>query len=222
MDLTKGLFILVITMIFVALANLAITFTKVSDIRQEVTGMATGYVNITVNTQVNIAVNNDTIWWGPGVVNSTWEGEDNYNAELTTHGEGSPTVTGGNWTSTDESHAYAIQVQNIGNVNCSLKLYSDKDASDLFNSLSGTNQSFQWNVSQKESSSCSAGTEPLGVFRDVNKSAANEAMFCGQFDSNPARDEVFIDTYLMVPNDAQNTNSQEVATITITGDTAGG
>jgi hypothetical protein len=207
---------LVVVVVFIALANLAITFTKVSDIRQEMTGRATGYVNLTINTQLNIALYNETVWWGEGVVNASWEGETLNYANLTTHADATSTIIGGNWSTNDAS---GITIANIGNINCSLTLQSDNNASDLFDSETTGLQTFQWNVSEKEAGACGGGNgdEQFEVFIDVNKTAAGT--YCNQFGYLPGKNELFFDFHLQVPHDAQNTGHQ-IATITVTGDTA--
>lgn len=199
--------ILIIAIILVVISLISCCIVLFSD--KKLTGYAVdeGYINVTVITVVDINVSQDTINWGPGIVNTS-AGYDN--ATLTTFGGGTATVEGGNW-STDG--VGSIEIMNTGNINCSLKLQTAKNAHDLFGSLTSTNELYELNVSDKEEGSCSGGN--FSTWETADK---NEKIFCNQFDYN-INNELYLNVKLAVPKDATNTGELSDV-ITITGDTA--
>lgn len=176
------------------------------------TGMATneGYVNLSILTSVNINMTRDRINWSSGSVNT---GERN--ATLYTRGDNTGIADRGNWSGAD---AKAFVVENIGGVNCSIKLQTMKNAHDFFNSSTSSNEQYMWNISNKNPESCSGGAT-LGVWTDVNKTDGG-TLFCSQFSNNIASNEIYIDILLTIPYDSQNTGEQSDI-LTVSADTAG-
>jgi len=182
------------------------------EILGKTTGFASyGYVNLTINTQITLNVTNNTVNWGPGMVNAGL-----VNATLITHGGSIGTQTGGNWSGTN---ALALFVENIGNINCSLSIQAGKSAAGF---LSGTGPEYQWNVSNAHANACGAWGElsSKGVFVDVNVSAA--ATVCNKLDFHTGKRGMYIDFRLVVPYDVNSTiaNALIADTITISGNTA--
>jgi len=202
------LVILVIVSILVVLIQISVTYIKISEFEKELTGKASGYVNITIDTLVSVNLSRDSLNWGEGVIDY-----GQLNATLFTQGDNDGNVTRGNWSGTG---VYGFIVENIGSVNSTLSLESLKNASDFFTSVSNSNQQYQFNVSNKEDSSCSGGV--LGVWADVNKTSGG-TLYCGQFGFNSGRNEVYINVLLTVPYDAANIGEQ-TDTITVTANVA--
>jgi len=182
------------------------------DFKGFLTGKATneGHLNITILTAININLTRDSINWSSGIVTP---GENN--ATLYTRGNDTGVVQRGNWTGAD---ARAFVIANIGGVNCSIKLQTGKNAHDFFNSLTNSNEQYMWNVSNKESNSCSEGAM-LGAWTDVNKTSGGTE-FCKQFDNHQGSNEIYVDILLTIPYDAQNFGEQS-DTLTVTADAAG-
>ena len=206
MNINSVLAVLATLAILLALANISVTLMKVNDF-DKLTGFAAGYVNITVNTQATINFSQDIVNWSSGTIIPP-----NKNASLSTNGAGSATIARGNWSAS----AHALVLANIGNVNVTLTLQSSKDAADFFGGSAG-DRAYQWNISNKEGSSCTlagAGNIVLDQWKDVNKSVAKA---CGNFSFDQDHNEIFIDIKMVVPYDAQYTDSLQTGTITATG-----
>jgi uncharacterized delta-60 repeat protein len=150
-----------------------------------------GYVNVSITTTLAIEIIQEDVDFGEGAVDA---GESN--AELYTNQANAPTQNRGNWTL---PNAYAIEVRNVGNINCSLDVGSSKTASSF---LGGTNPEYQWKVSDKESGSCSGGLTH-GSWYDVNSSAR----LCQHLSPINSSDEIFLDIRVVVPYDANPTGS---------------
>ena len=196
---------LAIIAIVISLANFLVTLTKTSDMKQ-LTGYATGEVNLTVQQMASINFSITSIEWGHGKVN---QAEDN--ATLYTNGGAAPTIERGNWSSS----ATGLVLENVGNINVSITLQGTASASDLFASESGTHQMYQWNVSNKEINSCSEAAGVLNEFWDANKSDA--ATVCDQFDFGSGNNEIYIDVLMTIPSDSRNQSITLSDTITATG-----
>lgn len=200
----------------VALVNISVTLVKVSQVTGYAT--ATGTVNLTILQIVEINMSNGSIEWGHGRVSS---GQSN--ATLNTNGvDGVGTVTNGNWTTTGQlGSAPGFILDNVGNVNASLKLETDKNANDLFGSRTATHETYEWNVSQRLANSCSGGNSSLlNKFVDVNKTP-DSTTFCDDFNYETNANSIIIDILLTVPADSANVSSDAsaviVSTLTATG-----
>ncbi len=191
------------------LLNIFMVFLNISFFKEKITGHASGYVNITILSQINIALYNDSIEWGGGDIDI---GESN--ATLYTRGHDQAVVLRGNWS--NES-VYGMIIKNIGNVNCSLFIKTEKNASSFFQSSSNSNQEYMLNVSNKNGDACNGGVV-LGNWSDVNVSDPG-TKYCSQFSYSINNNEVFLDVLFTVPFDSQVTGYQS-DNIIITGDSA--
>jgi hypothetical protein len=208
---TKNLIaVLAVIAVTIALVNLTVTFMKINEAKDAATGYVTqtGYVNVTIASNVNINLTNATINWGSGFVYTNLSYN---NATLHTRGpNGTGNVTGGNWSCTTCS---GIHIQNIGTVNVSLNLSTDVNANDMFGGTAAY-QSFKWNVSNDETRSCVGGMTK-NIWIDVNKTPATE-IACTQLGSGPTVNEMYVDILLDIPADYDTSkdNQQQNATIT--------
>jgi len=209
MKLNDLLVILIIVSILIVLIQISVTYIKISDFEEELTGKASGFVNLTIDTSVSINLSRNSLNWGEGVIDS-----EEVNATLYTQGDDDGNVTRGNWSGVG---VYGFIVENIGNINSTLSLKSNKNSSDFFASDSSSNQQYQFNISNKEDSSCSGGAT-LGAWADANKTSGG-TKYCNHFDYNDARNEIYIDALFTVPFDALNIGEQ-TDTITVTANTA--
>jgi len=204
---------LAFAVVAVAMFNLSVSFIKISDFNEKVTGLASGYVNLTVNTQISIAMHNDTIEWGGGVVNT----DSGYSfANLTTHAFQNGTVdAGGNWTNNSNS-ALGIVVENTGSVNASLTITSENDSEHF---IGGTGPIFRWNVTDKEAGTCNNGShDALSTWTDANTGGLK---FCEEMGYLIGADEIYLDVWLGIPVDANRTGVAIGNQLTFTADTAG-
>ncbi|MBR9706256.1 hypothetical protein GOV14_04425 [Candidatus Pacearchaeota archaeon] len=196
MEQKNILMILAVAAVLVALVNVSITFLKVNDFRNALTGFAssdTGTVNITVLGTLDLNFVRDTIDWGAGVV---YTNGTEPNATLTTRGNGQALVVGGNWSATN---VYGFVIANNGSVNVTLNLTSNKNATDLFGVAPSGLSQFKWNITNKDTGSCSgAGGSGLNTFYSINKTTD---IMCLQFGSAASTNEIFLDFLIQVPGD---------------------
>ena len=123
MDQDNLIVTLAIVAVVLAIIGSGMMFVKIN---KQITGYASGFVNVTVETAIDLNVSQPSVSWGSGLVNSTGGFT---NATLTTGGGGDATVVGGNWSTAGIA---AMQMANLGNVNCSVKITSAKNAADFF------------------------------------------------------------------------------------------
>ena len=210
MKINNLLAIFAVIAIVVALINVSVTIIKVSDLKAKMTGYATGagFVNLSIVQVIDMNMSNASVTWGAGRVLS-----GNNNATLRTNGRGASTVERGNWSAI---YASALELDNIGNVNATLTLQGTLTAAQLFRSASSTNQMYQWNISQRLANSCSGGNFSTigGKYGNVNTTAQT---ICDDFNYANGANSLFIDIWLTVPQDSQNTSTIISDTITATG-----
>lgn len=205
-----------LVLVVVAMANLAITFYKVSDFNEKITGNAVGYVNLTVSTSIAINISQAYTAWGNGVVNATGQGPlCTLNATLTTHGLGTATSFCGNWSGASGSLANvdAIVLQNVGSANCSIHMSSDKDADSLVGGTASINQ-FRWNITNKDAGACVTWNTTWGnqnQFVDVN---TTQQGICERLSFASGQREMMIDTQIVVPYDSLTGDRGAIFTIT--------
>jgi len=201
------LVIFVVGVILIVLINISVVFIKISDFEREMSGLvSSGYVNLSVNTIMTINLTRASLNWGSGRVNAG----NSTGAILYTSGNKDGTVIGGSWTG---SGVNGFIVENIGNINASLKLKTGKNASDIFAGSSGSNQEYKLNVTNKEPGSCSGGVV-LGEWVDVNVTSPG-TKYCNQFSPLLGSNEIFVDVWLKVPYDTSNLGTQsDILTIT--------
>jgi hypothetical protein len=209
MKLMNVIAVLSFISIIVILINIVGIFIKISDFEKEMTGKASGYVNISVSSIVTINLTRDSMNWGSGRVDS-----GSTNATLYTRGNNNASVSNGNWS---EDNAKAFVVENTGNVNVSLSLQNVNNAKDLFASVSNSNQEYKLNISNKEAGSCSG--DLVNIWTNVNKTSGG-TRYCSQFSPLGNKDEVFIDVWLKVPYDASNIGTLS-DTLTVIASSAG-
>lgn len=213
------LLLIAIVAVVITVINFYSVITKIADFRVAITGLAgtLGYVNVTVNTQVAIEFTNDTLNWGPGIVNTTggWT-----NATLTTNVT-SAYVTGGNWSNSGKR---GLTIENTGNLNATLSLNSSQTAVQMFGGTAAR-QAFQWNITSVKGTgvagsclndSCSGTPSTIATWSDVNTTTGQTVCDCIPWE--PTKDLISIDILLRVPDDATNVNLRS-ATITATATT---
>ena len=188
--------LLAIALVAVVVSALGVGFTyyTVVGFQAWLTGMATdtATANLSIPTSEQINFTTDNINWGSGLVSSGAT-----NATLMTDGTNN---TNGNWTNITTGFI----LENIGNVNVTLNLSANNDASSF---IGGTSPLYQYNVTNVESNSClnsSGGTGGLnlGVYTDANTTSKE---ICGIFQYIDSADTIRIDLKVVVPNDAVGT-----------------
>jgi hypothetical protein len=181
--------VLAVVVVAVAVINLSITFVKVSDFQEKLTGYALGYVNISISSNIQINLTNSVTNFGAGGVNSTCD-----KAMLKTNGASTGVVLCGNWSA---DNGKGIVIENNGNVNATLTAQGANDAASF---IGGSGSTYEWNFSVSEAGSCSGGTLSQNVFRTANTSAP--ATLCTDFSPLDTGDEVTLDINITVPTDA--------------------
>jgi hypothetical protein len=195
------LLVLGIITVTMSLAGLGVTYIKVNQLKEQMTGNAVGYVNLSIVQEINIE-SNGSIEWGEGLVNTT--GGYNYTILETSSGAAG-NVTGGNWSA--ESKTQAIEIKNIGNVNCSLTFASRWETGAAHQLFGGTAmyENYTWKVSEKETGSCNTPTANFTRWTEPNGSIN----FCNNMGYVDTKDEVYFNVRLFVPYDANVTGNKE-------------
>ena len=181
--------VLAVAAVIVSAIGAGISYSSFTNQESWFTGYVTdsGTVNLTVITTASINFTTDNINFGVGRVDAGAP-----NATLVTTGRNN---TGGNWTNVTQGFV----LENIGNLNVSISIYTGKDA-DTF--LGGTNPEYQFNVTNVEIGSCIpwAGFN-LGEWYDANTTDPG-TFACSNFSYVDAGDELRIDMRLVVPSDS--------------------
>ncbi len=172
----------------------------------ELTGRVTdtAQVNVTIESTANLQFTDAVINFSSGRVDV---GQASATL-ISNHTE----ATNGNWTwSADE-----LTLENLGNVNLTVNLKSDKTADSLLN---GTSPVFQYSVNSSERSSCvqQEGGITLIAWNDVNVTGLG-TVICNPMGFENHKDLVTIYVKLVVPSDAAI--GSRVATFTATGTAA--
>jgi hypothetical protein len=186
--------------------NAVVTFVKVSDYNNKVTGYAAniGYVNLTISSTVIINVSQDATNWGPGIVNQS------NNATLQTNRNVAGTVARGNWST---ATARALIVQNLGTVNVTLNVSSNVNNSDFIPTGTLARKRFWYNFTNRDTNACNYSSQTTtSAWYNVSK---NAQIVCDKMRYGTGVREIWVDTLIMVPDDA--TASINSATFTFTG-----
>ncbi len=187
-----------------------------------------GVVNVTIVQNLVVNFTMDKIIWGQGFVNA---GEVNasldsaqsissvrgtWNRLTGVGGDGAPTPRG-------------FELQNIGNINATLYLKSDKTAAQFIGGIAGGGPMYRFNVSNQEAGSCltaagGAGMNNLNNYIDVNLThpgtPACERLRFGPSGSGGTPNTIRIDVLLQIPNDATPGTVAKTSNITATAEIA--
>jgi len=201
--------VLAVVVVAVAVLNLSVTFMKVSEFEKTLTGYATGYVNITVSSNIQINLTNSSVDFLAGAVNASCD-----SAILYTRGRNLPVIICGNWSTHSAAGVspHGIAIENTGNINCTLTANSSDGSvnGDWIGGTAGAGATYQWNVTMSESGSCAGGITK-NVWRTANSTQA--ATLCTDFSSVDAGDEVMLDVNLSIPADATTGALSDTITI---------
>jgi len=154
----------------------------------ELTGFATvndtGVVNVTIETSAALNFSTALLDFGSGAVTGGAAG-----ATLTSVGAGS--TTDGTWT----VQAGQLVLENIGNVNVSLNLTSNKTVADF---IGGTSPTFKAVVTDNETGSCN-GTQSFSTLADIS---TTQQIACDILGFADTADTINIDFEIYIPNNA--------------------
>ncbi len=204
METDKVLLTIAVVAVAVSVIGLVFTYNTISGFKLWLTGLATdtATANVTITSSEAINFTTDNINWGSGTVNG---GETN--ATLDT---ASGTVTGGTWTAVSQGFI----LENIGNVNVTLDLATDKDASTF---IGGTSPLYQFNVTNNEAGSCPSANQSItfGAYYDVNTTSPGTRV-CDNFQFTDASDTLRIDIKVVIPADAIPEAKGSIMTATAT------
>lgn len=208
MNNSLGYVVLILAILAVGFAttNSYMALNKYSKI-SELTGFGTsGYVNVTVATLVSVNFTQDTINWGAGSITT---GQNNASLLVT---DGGATATRGNWSTTGIK---PLAIENIGTVNITLKISSDKNATGLFAGSAG-NRRYQINVSNTDAASCNGGAiNNLSLWVEPNLTSPGD-QYCTQMGYLDTQDQVNISVILVIPYDGSSGALSSTLTATAT------
>jgi hypothetical protein len=221
--------VLTVVTIVVSLISLSFSYITTNQLKEKITGFATGYVNITIMTTIAINVSPQDINWGPGTINTTggWT-----NATLTTSTgkdgnvscgsnplNGLPAIGSecGNWTATglESQMTRGFNITNMGTVNASVNLSSDiRSAHNLFGGEpADVNEAYEWKATLGEANSCEGGTLNT-TWNAVNGVLYNNV--CNNLGYEDTKDTIIVDIRMTVPYNSNVTSSRERRTDSIT------
>jgi hypothetical protein len=196
--------LLVLAAIAVIVSGVGAIFTYYSIASSSLTGYvtATGTVNITILSQamINFSVNN--INWSTGMVTNAPG-----NATLVTTGANN---TGGNWTNITQGFI----IENIGNVNVSINLTADQNATQF---IGGTNPLYQLNITNNEPGSCNNASNfniSLGQWYNVTTLSTWGIFACSNLSFGDTNDTIRVDVKLVVPSDSKTGALGSIVTAT--------
>jgi hypothetical protein len=146
--------VLAISLLLLAIANISVTLIKENALKKQISGYvssASGFVNVTVSTNLDMTVSRTSLNFGSG---SVYSNQSN-NATLFTTGE-TATVNNGSW---DPTGITSMMIQNTGTLNFSLNVSADNN----YSLIGGTSTTpmFQINVSSNDSACTKNGYSNL-------------------------------------------------------------
>lgn len=148
----------------------------------------TSVLNVTITPTAAINFTSDFINFGAGSVN--------LGSSSATLDSGQTAAVGGTWTYS----AQHFVLENIGNVNVSLKLKTGKTAAQF---LGGTNPSYKYKIVGNEGSGASCTGGYASSWTEVSTSGSGDTI-CDAFRVASANDEITIDVQLVVPSDSDS------------------
>jgi len=189
--------LLTIAVIAVLISGIGVGFTyyTVTGFQAWLTGLVTdtATANVTISTTEAINFTTDNIDWGTGYIFSGY-----INATLRTDNIDN---VGGNWTNISQGFV----LENIGNINVSLNISTDKSAAQFIGGTAGGGPVYQYNVTNVEAGSCTNSTGfDLGTYYDVNYTSPGPSV-CDVFEYLDGKDSIRIDIKVVIPNDAAGT-----------------
>ena len=173
---------------------------SLASIGMQITGNATvtdtAIVNVTVSSFAAINFTVDLVNFNSGSVNDGSAG-----ATINTEG----TVTNGTWGET----LSGLTLENIGNVNVTLGLKSDKVAADY---LGGTSPTFKYKVNDSAGNSGACVNNAAETYTSFT---TEDVTVCSPLQFGDSADEIEIDIELYIPSDSYT--GEQTAIITATG-----
>ena len=176
---------------------------SIASIGMRLTGYAnvtdTAVVNVTIDSQAALNFTVDFIDFSNGTVNGGSSG-----AILNTNGT---STIDGSWTPITSN----LTLENIGNINLTLELYSSVNADDF---LGGTNPEFQYMLTEDEANSCNGVIDLAdgATYYEIN---TTNFTVCSEFPFADSQDQLAIDIRLYIPSDSYI--GERTATITAVG-----
>lgn len=220
----RTLAILLVVAIAISLGGTIVSLNRLAGVGAPVvTGFATddkgtASVNITSQASITFEINNNSIDWGNGWVNSSQSGTCQMTATSTQAGvdEGSEsTACKGDWAGASQG---ALVIENNGNVNISVMVQVNATATEFL----GTGGGFAFIVNESEVGACNAtfslNTTTSGDWFPWPADADTDVPVCMLFDYNDAMDT--LDLHLRVNISYQSDlvgQGTTIAEITATG-----
>jgi hypothetical protein len=205
MESGKNLLIVGLIALIVSLIGTGLTYSVVSSIKQSWNSGYVSYGNVSITVEQSALINftQNFINISNGVVN---EGSDR--ALIDTSDDG--TVTGGTFTIDPWPRNYML-IENIGNVNVTLNLTSDADATEFIGGSLGGGPLYRVKISNNNSIACVNSTMgdimsndyTVGTFVDIT---SQPTIFCDYFkfesqDGHPSA--LRLDVFLGIPKDSK-------------------
>jgi hypothetical protein len=204
--------IFAIVILLVALVNFGVTYVKYNNMKRQITGYASGYVNVTISAFSYLNLSRDTINFGTGSFNAT--GNQNNVTMFTNQDNVANISDGGNWSNA----ARAIVLQNLGTTNFSISVASDKTSDTFFGGTTAV-ATFMLNYTNKDANACVQANTSFPLNGWINVTNTSAMGMCNRFTylTGPSQREMYIDAKVIIPRDASN--GTKAATLTISANT---
>jgi|GEM_PF-949754 len=205
------LLIVAVIVVLVSIIGAGITYSYINSLNSKLTGLATGWVNLTVESNLAVNFTYDTVDWGSGMVTI-----GQTDALLDTTNQSAENVTRGNWT----GNHVGLVIENIGNGNVTLDLKSEYDNGTFIGGTDGSGPLFRWKIVSNDTAvSCKFSDAGLAnnTWKDVNTSGSVGSRICDYFYFEDTRDQVRIDFFVRVPSDSITGARGNTITATIAG-----
>ena len=215
----KTLALLVVFAMFfsVVMSTLIMNSLPKPPVRREVTGRATndmGNVTLTVETQMSIILNQDTVNFGSGYVNDT-NPQCTANATLVAGPAYIDSSNNDCWTN-NTAQPGPLLLENDGNINVSLTVKGpDSDTFfQGFNPGALSDQLLQWKFRNNETDACTENVTAALDWQNFTQVAKN---ICDNMRFTPeAQDELAIDIMVVIPFNIPSGTTYENASIEFT------
>jgi len=199
MQTNKFLVFLLVIALVLSVVEVGYIINRLS--KTAMTGFATadtGFVNITIETNVSVTATTDTVNFGSGYLEATKD----YAILKTEDG----TTVPDNWTNTSVYSPSDLVLENDGNTNITLNFSSDKAAATF---IGGNGPYFKYASANKDAGACLSGL--VASYTDV---IASTQWVCTNLGASTDYDEVYVNISIKVPTGV--TAEAKAATFTFT------
>ena len=226
----KTLAVLLIVAIALSLGGTLVSLNRISSIARgpAITGYVssmfnTGTTNVTIQTTASLRFAVNLLDFGKGAVNTTAGNTLCSIASSTAGGTKAANTQCINFTAVGS--IYSLQLENDGDMNLTVNMSADKNATNFIGGGASGAEQFLWTVGNNETNSCNNITGPgTGNWSNMNTTSmlvcsTGYGAAMGGLGFITTQNSLAININLTIPSDSTKTTSNNLATITATGTT---